>query len=137
MFGFRGFIWTIGINMVPQSYIKVMKMGCLVLPYGAISNLVTLMDDAFFGNLEDELCASDLNLIVHVCFADFLFSFPMCLHDMITNLFRDFFMQLAQSNQELVRRGMEDYSHEVIRLQRFMAKKDEEYQDLEDDMKEL
>lgn len=46
-------------------------------------------------------------------------------------------MQLAQRNKELAHRGMDTCSHEVIRLQRFLAEKEEEIQDLKDNMEKL
>lgn len=50
------------------------------LAYGAISNMVTLVDEAFIENLEyDRLYASNLSLIVQVSFIDFFLYFPRIL----------------------------------------------------------
>lgn len=85
--------------------------------YSVNSNLMTPVDEAFFRIMEyEKLCSSTLSLNLQKALLIFFFSFPMCFHEMISNLFYGSFMQLAHNNQELACRGMEICSHELVRL---------------------
>lgn len=64
-------------------------------------------------------------------------TFFLISHELILIFSHGFLLQLAHSNHELVRRGMEIHLHEISRLQRTIARKEEENHELKSNLEEL